>query len=256
MNSPAPWYLLSDVLIGCVAVIATVAFGWHRALRLTELKPADRRRALWSGLALLLAWFLAALVLSGTGFYRGTATRVPTIPFGLLIPIAAGVVLFRKWPTLRRAVEAVPQSWIAGIQVYRVEGLIFLMLYAGGWLPGAFAWPAGVGDMLVGLLAPVVGIAYMRGVRGSAASLRAWNRLGITDLVVAVTTGFMTSPSPVQLLALDRPNELITAFPLAMIPVFLVPLAVLLHLASWQKLRQTEDTARVASQLLAGAANQ
>jgi hypothetical protein len=256
MNSPAPWYLLSNVLSGCVAVIATVAFGWHRALRLTEPKPADRRRVLWSGLAMLLTWFFAALALSWAGFYQGALTRIPTIQFGLLIPIVAGVVLFRKWPPLRRAVEAAPQSWIAGIQVYRVEGLIFLMLYAGGWLPGAFAWPAGVGDMLVGLLAPVVGIAYMRGVRGSAASLRAWNRLGITDLVVAVTTGFLTSPSPVQLLSLDRPNELITAFPLAMIPVFLVPLAVLLHLASWQKLHQTENTARVASPLLAGAANQ
>ncbi len=252
MNSPAPWHLLSNVLIGCVAVIATVAFGWHRALRLTELKPADRRRALWSGLALLLAWFLSALGLSRAGFYQGTPTRIPTIPFGLLIPIAGGVVLFRRWPVLRRAVEAVPQGWIAGIQAYRVEGLIFLMLYAGGWLPAAFAWPAGVGDMLVGLLAPVVGIAYMRGWRGSAAMLRAWNRLGITDLVVAVTTGFLTSPSPVQLLALDRPNALITAFPLVMIPVFLVPLAALLHLASWQKLRQAETRPLMASPLLAG----
>jgi hypothetical protein len=95
-------------------------------------------------------------------------------------------------------------------------------------------------------------MAYMRRVRGSAGMLRAWNRLGIADLVVAVTTGFLTSPSPVQLLALDRPNELITAFPLAMIPVFLVPLAVLLHLASWQKLRRTENSSQIANPLPAG----
>jgi len=107
-------------------------------------------------------------------------------------------------------------------------------------LPGAFAWPAGVGDVIVGLLAPVVGIAYMGGVRGSTGLLRAWNLLGIADLVVAVTTGFLTSPSPLQLLALDRPNELISSFPLAMIPAFLVPLSLLLHLASLQKRRQLE----------------
>jgi hypothetical protein len=142
--------LLPNVLTGCVAVIATVAFGWHRALRLTELKPADRRRALWSGLALLLAWFVAALMLSGMGFYRGTATRIPTIPFGLLIPIAAGVVLFRKWPPLRRAVEAVPQSWIAGVQVFRVEGLIFLMLYAGDGYRARSHGPPASGTYLSG----------------------------------------------------------------------------------------------------------
>jgi hypothetical protein len=33
----------------------------------------------------------------------------------------------------------------------------------------------------------------------------------------------------------------VSAFPLAMIPVFLVPLSVLLHLASWQKLHGTRD---------------
>jgi hypothetical protein len=58
----------------------------------------------------------------------------------------------------------------------------------------------------------------------------------MADLAVAVTTGFLTSPSPVQLLALDRPNTLVTAFPLVLIPVFLVPLSVLLHLASLRKL--------------------
>jgi hypothetical protein len=36
-----------------------------------------------------------------------------------------------------------------------------------------------------------------------------------------------------QLFAFDNPN---TAFPLVLIPVFLVPLAVLLHLASLAKL--------------------
>ena len=70
--------------------------------------------------------------------------------------------------------------------------------------------------------------------------VRAWNLLGIADLVVAVTTGFLSSPSPFQMLAFDRPNELISAFPLAMIPVFLVPLSILLHFASLHKLRQTE----------------
>jgi hypothetical protein len=53
---------------------------------------------------------------------------------------------------------------------------------------------------------------------------------------VAITTAFLTSPSPLQVLMFDRPSDLISAFPLVMIPVFLVPLAVLLHLASLTKL--------------------
>ena len=50
-------------------------------------------------------------------------------------------------------------------------------------------------------------------------------------------------------LAFGAPNELISAFPLAMIPVFLVPLSILLHLASLKKLQQT----RTAGQQLPDA---
>jgi len=238
MNHLGPGYLVPNILVGSLAVVAIALFGLHRVLHLAGLAARDRRRALWGGSALFAAWYLAALALSWSGFYQGSRSVIPTVPFGLLIPIAAGILLFRRSPLLRRIIEAVPQSWIVSIQAYRAEGVVFLILYAGGWLPGAFALPAGIGDVIVGLLAPVVGIAYIRGARGASAwQLRTWNLLGLADLVVAVTTGFLTSPSPAQLLALDRPNELIGAWPLAMIPVFLVPLSVLLHLASLRKLR-------------------
>jgi hypothetical protein len=248
-----PGYLLPEVLIGTVAVVAVALFGLHRALRRAGLPVRDQRRWFWSGSVLLVAWFFAALALSWSGFYRGTPSRIPTLPLGLVIPIAAGVVLFFRSPLLRRVIDAVPQSWIVTIQVYRAEGFIFLILYAGGLLPGAFAWPAGVGDVMVGLLAPVIGIASLRGSRRSAGWLLAWNLFGIADLVVAVATGFLTSPSPLQLLALDRPNELISSFPLVMIPVFLVPLSVSLHLASLQKLRQTDTEKRDLDQIQAGS---
>ncbi|MGA7409806.1 MAG: hypothetical protein WBW33_04930 [Bryobacteraceae bacterium] len=248
MKDLIPGYLAPNVLIGSVMVVVAIVFGLHRALRLTGLPVRERGSAFWRGSAVLLAWFFASLSLSWWGFYRGTFSNVPTVPFGLLIPIAAGVALFRRVPALRRIIDSVPQGWITSVQVFRLEGFIFLTLLAEGRLPGAFAWPAGVGDMIVGLTAPVAGIAFARGMRGSAGWLRIWNLVGIADLVVAVTTGFLTSPSPLQTLAFDRPNELISAFPLVMVPVFLVPLAFLLHLASLHKLRQIEPEKKNTSQ--------
>ncbi len=255
MNHLGPSYLLPSILIGGVTVVSVALFGLHRALNRADFASSRSQLArFWTGSTLLVACrFFAALVLSpGRAFTRDRLPEFPPYPFGLLIPIAAGVVLFWRWPMLRRIMEAVPQGWIVSIQAYRAEGLIFLILYAGGRLPGAFALPAGIGDVIVGLLAPVVGVAYMSGVRGSSGWLRAWNLLGIADLVVAVTTGFLTSPSPVQLLALDRPNELISSFPLVLIPVFLVPLSVLLHLASLNNLRQVDRDSRDPNPLIAG----
>jgi hypothetical protein len=233
-------FLSAAVLGGSVAMLIAVSIGLNRSLKSAGWQDRDRKRATTTIAALLIAWFVAALVTARLGFYQGTAAHAPTIQYGLLIPILVGIVLFRSWRLLRSVVDALPQKWIAGVQFFRVEGAIFLILLAAGRLPGVFAWPAGVGDILVGLLAPIVGAAYMRRPDDMAGRLRAWNLLGLLDLIVAVTTGFLSSPSPLQLFAFDRPNVLISAFPLVMIPVFLVPFAVLLHLASLAKLRQRE----------------
>jgi hypothetical protein len=83
-----------------------------------------------------------------------------------------------------------------------------------------------------GVLAPVVAIAYARDTHNNGDLVAAWNQFGIADLIVAVTAGFSTSPSPLQLFALEAPNELISVFLLALVPVFLVPASVLLHFAS------------------------
>ena len=151
-----------------------------------------------------------------------------------------GVVLFRTWPLLRRTLASVPNTWTVGVQLYRTLGIVFLLLYAGGHLPALFALPAGLGDILVGILAPLVAASFARSPEASARRVRLWNLLGIADLVIAVTIGFLTSPSPFQIASFDRPSELVAMFPLSLIPVFAVPLSILLHIASLQKLRQDQ----------------
>jgi hypothetical protein len=251
MNYLVPDYLILTVLGGALAATTALVYGLHSALKHAGWPAGARKRAVWSFGVLLATWFLAAVLLTWFGFYRGIPNRVPTIQYGVLIPIVAGIALFWRWGTLRRALEAVPQQWIVTVQVYRALGLIFLVLYAAGHMPGEFAWPAGAGDAAVGLLAPVVGLAYAQGWRGAARLVRAWNLLGLGDLTVALTMGLLTSPSPLQRLAFGTPNELISAFPLAMIPVFMVPLSILLHLASLKKLQQTETGRQVPRSLLA-----
>jgi hypothetical protein len=102
------------------------------------------------------------------------------------------------------------------------------------------------------VLAPFAASAYARRRNSAAGWVRAWNLLGIGDLIVAVTMGFLSSRSPLQMFAFDAPNQLISAFPLAIIPVFIVPLSILLHFASLYKLRHVETELQVRNPLLAG----
>jgi hypothetical protein len=245
MNPPVPTFLFPFMLYGTFATLTALLLGLNQSLKTAGWSVQDRSRALLGSSALLAIFYVAAALPARLGLYQVSTSNIPTIQFGILIPIALGILLFMRWPSFRSIVETVPQSWLVGVQLFRTLGVIFLVLYAIGRLPAQFALPAGAGDVLVGLLAPVVAIAYARKWRNANIFLRVWNLLGIADLVLAVTTGFLTSPSPLQVFAFDAPNRLISQYPLVMVPVFLVPIAILLHLASLQGLRQTESTQQI-----------
>jgi hypothetical protein len=104
-------------------------------------------------------------------------------------------------------------------------------------MPGEFALPAGVGDVLVGLTAPAVAYSLARGARRARPAALIWNALGMADLVVAVTLGILSSPSVFQQLALDAPNEAITQWPFVLVPAFAVPVSMLLHIFALTRLR-------------------
>jgi hypothetical protein len=234
-----PSYLPYFVLVSGAAIVGTLLFGLGLALRRTGWSSEEQRRVVGISALVLIGWLGVALALAVSGVYRGASDKIPTIQFGILAPILIGSILMLRSSTMVRVIEAVPQEWLIGVQVYRALGIIFLILYGSGKMPGLFAWPAGIGDVLVGALAPVVAIAYARGPEKNGDLARGWNILGLTDLGVAVGTGILTAPSPIQQFAFDLPNELVGAFPLILIPIYLVPLSVLLHLASLTKLRRT-----------------
>lgn len=117
---------------------------------------------------------------------------------------------------------------------------MFLVAYGQRLMPAEFALPAGVGDILVGITALPVAYALARMARRARSVAVAWNVIGIGDLVLAVTLGFLTSPSPFQQLALEQPNAAITRYPFVLVPTYAVPVSILLHLFSLWRLRVDE----------------
>jgi hypothetical protein len=173
---------------------------------------------------------------------------VPTVLFGLLIPLAVAAIALWRSESIARLVSAIPLHWLVAAQVYRVAGGIFLVLWADGRLPWQFALPAGIGDVTTGIVAVVVAALLARNVIGAHRATYAWCLFGIADLVVAVTMGAMTSPGRAHLLAFEAPNLLVTSYPLVMVPTFAVPLALMLHgLVLWRLRRETPATSRLVA---------
>lgn len=228
------WTIVSSMVLIAFSVWALLTFYAQRS----ALDAESRRRfGIASGIY-LLGWLVLAFVLGGSGIFQATPSRAfPALGLGIALLILTGAWLLYRSSALNTVLAAIPLPWLVGVQLYRAVGVIFLVLYALGRLPGEFAIPAGWGDVAVGLAAPVVGYVLYRGYRWSCLAAVSWNVLGILDLAVAVGTGFLTSSGPFQALALDNPNMLITAFPLVLVPLYAVPLSVLLHLAALRRLK-------------------
>jgi hypothetical protein len=146
------------MLVGHVAIIAACIVGLSSSARYADW-PADRHASVLRNAAILLVgWFAVTLALSQAQFYRGTPDRIPTIEIGLLVPIAIGLA-FLWTEGGRQLLDIVPQTWLVGIQLYRTMGIVFLLLYGSGDLPGQFALPAGWGDVAIGLAALPVALA-------------------------------------------------------------------------------------------------
>jgi hypothetical protein len=223
---------------GAAAALITILYGLNHALAAASWPAAERTRIVRVTAGVLLGWVSLAIGLSAAGAFHVAADGIPTIQYGIAAPILTGALLIWRSETVARIIEAVPQRFLIGIQVYRALGFIFLVLYASGKLPGLFAWPAGLGDIAIGLLAPVIAFAYTRAPENSGGLVRSWNLLGILDLVIAVSMGFITSPSLFQPITVEPNSELMTVLPMVLIPVFLVPLSIVLHITSLTKLHR------------------
>jgi hypothetical protein len=124
----------------------------------------------------------------------------------------------------------------------------FVIVMALGDLPWIFALPAGLGDIAIGLSAPFVARALDR----DEALERAvrFNVLGIVDLVVALTIGFLAGLGPVGL-GVTPTTEPLALLPLALVPTVAVPTALTLHVVSLARLREALRDKRMVQRILA-----
>jgi hypothetical protein len=178
------------------------------------------------------AWLAVVLTLGALGAFAQAPGALPLPVFaGVVIPLIVFAIALRASEAFRAFVLALDLRLIVAVQAWRFAGFGFIALYANHVLPGLFAWPAGLGDMAIGAVAPwlVVSLARDPAVTGSS-GFRLWNTLGIVDLVVAVSAATICS------LSVGAPGSPSIApmaeLPLVLIPAFLVPLFVMLHVAA------------------------
>jgi hypothetical protein len=195
--------------------------------------PAARGAGLPVAVALAV-WFALVFLLGAGGVFVAPGEAPPlALLISLTTPITVFLAAFWISDTFREFILTADLRFMTGIQAWRFGGFIFLVLYTLGVLPGYFAWPAGLGDMAIGVTAPWLLVALIRQPSFAASkTFLAWQVFGILDLVVAVGLGALGP----RFLAVGASGTSTTApmtdLPLVLIPAFFVPGFIILHVAA------------------------
>jgi hypothetical protein len=237
MFSQIPYWMSFVITFTYIFLIVLVVAGPQRALNMPGA-PDRRRSVLWGLGGFLTAWLSLVLILGLSSFFiTDNTARAPRVAYAL-IPFALSIIWLLLSASFRGAIDRIPPQWIIVVQSNRILGALFLVAFAQGQLPALFAFPAGVGDVLVSLAAPIVAYLLMIKHPRAVSMGLLWNAFGILDLLLAIALGVLTSPGQLQRFAFDTPNLLMSAYPFVVIPVFGVPVWLLLHLVSLRGLIQ------------------
>ena len=229
--APIPVFGSAVIIILSVLLPAACWLGVDRS-------ASSKDRALVSSVTavLLACWALAAFSLCIAGALHpgapklipGRSNAVPLLGTGMLILL----VLFFAVGPFRRSLNAVPQSWLVGAQIGRLVGFLVLSLGLAGTIPMSFAGPAGWGDGITGVFAPVVAFMLYRRVSGAVLAALIWNAWGLGDLINVARLASLTTPGTSAFDPGLGDSSNFSLFPTGLLQVLYGPLYILLHVFS------------------------
>jgi hypothetical protein len=191
---------------------------------------------------LLVVWFVAVFWASAAHLFLN-----PLAQFGVGVAVAATVplIVFSLWfaasEGFRNFALSVDPKILTSVQVWRIVGFTFVLLQARNVLPAIFAWPAGYGDMFIGVTAGFA--AWKLAEPAHRGTFIFWQALGILDLVSLGTTARLLDPQGASMAAM-------TVLPLSLIPTFFVPLFMMLHVICIAQARKWKTASQAGRQVV------
>lgn len=234
-----PDYLTNSVVLSSLAFLVLVLIMVYRTATSIKAPKTNPIKFFIIVSLILITWFVLVIAIGIKGFFAINPLFAANILLSFLILFHFLRMAYHS-EKIREIADKISPTWIIAIQTYRIVGIGFIFLYFRGVLPAAFAFPSGIGDILVGITAPFVALAYFLKKPYSKKLAIIWNIIGIADLVIALTVGILGFPRPIQFVPLEVSTEPISLYPLVIIPLFAVPLALLLHFFSLRVLRKKD----------------
>lgn len=197
-----------------------------------KLSVQQQRKMLSRSLGVLIIWFFLIAFLSLSGIMQRYAWHSANIMLVLMPPVLAVfmIAFSRRGGIL---LKHIPLSGLTYLQSFRVVVEVLMwMLFLNEQLPVHMTFEGRNYDILAGLTAPVVALTLSK----NKIVMIFWNLFSLALLLNIFITGILSAPTPFQQFFAEPGTAILMKFPFVLLPAFLVPMALLLHLLSLRKL--------------------
>lgn len=228
-------YIVLTLVMGIAVLI-----GYHKILNKIEENPAEGRKKMRNGILIFGAWMIYLLIMGKSSFLQNYELP-PRFPIFLILPAFLFIAFFLYRNRNSKMFSSIPRSWLVYIQSFRIlVEMLFVGTVAKGILHPEVTIEGYNYDMVFGASALVVGFLVFNLKMFSEKLALYWNYLGLAVLISIIylftTTVFVPSlwGSETSLASYE-----FASYPYVLVPGFLMPLAVFLHLFSIIQLKKS-----------------
>ena len=218
-------------LVGVFFLLGYAATIIH--VMMTRAEQLDVLTAVSVGIA---SWLLGGGALAAAAINLDLPVPLNVILFAFSLAVFALTWILA--PAFRQAAAGTRIQYLVALNVWRLGGFFFLLLYSYGRLGWPFAPVAAVGDMITGAIAAFFLLRLAGGAPLNRQALAAWNVFGLVDLFVAVSLAFLsTAGAPFQLFKDVPARPAFAGLPWLLVPSAIVPALIFVHFAIALNLR-------------------
>lgn len=233
----APWLATALLVILMIITFYYLVKTFRKGLQ--QAMPIQRNLPLVIVLVLLSAGSIAA----ASGWLHTTDVFPPRLLFAVIPMLFCAIYFAFAYKPFTNHLHHISPAAIIYLQTFRFPlELLFLWFMSADVLPIQMTLEGRNPDMLIGITAPL--IAYLGIQKGKLPRwvIIAWNFIGLGFLFNIVTIAILSVPGPMRYFMNEPANTLVMDFPFQLIPTFLVPLALFLHLFSLRQLLRKQST--------------
>ena len=227
-----PFYI---VIVFVITTLVTVGI-FQAAVKRADFKSKTANIINFS----LAFWLIFQGTLAVGGFYQKTDSLPPRLfAFAIFPALGAIIALF---VFARSFIEKLDLRTLTFLSVIRIPvELVLWWLFENGQVPELMTFEGRNFDIVSGITAPLVAwLAFRRGTVNRPLLL-IWNILCLILLFIIVSHAALSLPSPIQQMAFEQPNRAVLFFPFIWLPSTIVPIVFFCHLASFWKLRRSQE---------------